>query len=151
MSIFSLKNYYVQVIFPNSECVIQGQPEPFIGKANRAGIESLIMSRSSSDASRVDVNGLRRGRIMCRYIGSAPCWCVVNMSSPIGKQFAHPSSCEYEEKQNDTLEFVVEGYEQANNSLSESLINSKAALSIPLSIQQNPMSANNSVIHGYHF
>ena len=121
----------------------KANPSLFNGKTNRANKESPIMSRSSSDASRVDVNGLRRGRIMCRYIGSAPCWCVVNTSSPRGKQFAHPSSCEYEEEQNDTLEFVVEGYEQANNRLSESLINSKAALSIPLSFQQNPTSANN--------
>ena len=142
MGVLSSKNYYIQVIFSNSERVIQGQPEPFIGKANRANIESPIMSRSSSDVSRVDVNGLRRGWIMCRYIGSAPC-CVVNIKTCIEKQIAHSSSCQYEEKQNNTLEFVIEGYEQANNSLCEYLKNSKAALSIPLSIEQNPTSANN--------
>ena len=29
MGVFSSKNYYIQVIFPDSERVIQGQPEPF--------------------------------------------------------------------------------------------------------------------------
>jgi hypothetical protein len=45
----------------------------FIGKVDRANIKSPIMSRSSRDASRVDVYGLRRGWIMYRYIGSAAC------------------------------------------------------------------------------
>ena len=29
MGVFSSKNYYIQGIFPDSEHVIQGQPEPF--------------------------------------------------------------------------------------------------------------------------